>query len=162
MEPQHQGQSHVWSVVSEAVAVNGSHCKVTKPWHSTHSASPWVNRATPEPLVARVVEAVFAPDDCSGVNTSETSSGAIAISQPISGRLTAYWALRLGAGGLFSEPRRITAAPDAPVLLDHLADVLGEPRVLFAATEKGGAASGDFRGCSTMASWSERSPAGRG
>jgi hypothetical protein len=48
------------------------------------------------------------------------------------------WALRLGAGGLLSEPRRIRAGADDPVLLDHLAAVLGEDRVVFAATEKGG------------------------
>jgi hypothetical protein len=48
------------------------------------------------------------------------------------------WALRLGFGGFLSEPRRIAAGPDAAVLLDHLAAVLGEPRVVFAATEKGG------------------------
>jgi hypothetical protein len=46
--------------------------------------------------------------------------------------------LRLGVGGFLSEPRRIVAGPDAAVLLDHLATVLGEPRVVFAATEKGG------------------------
>jgi hypothetical protein len=48
------------------------------------------------------------------------------------------WTLRLGAGGLLSEPRQIVAPPDAPVLLDHLASVLGQSRVVFAATEKGG------------------------
>ena len=46
--------------------------------------------------------------------------------------------LRLGAGGLISEPRQMVAPPDAPVLLDHLASVLDVPRVVFAATEKGG------------------------
>lgn len=48
------------------------------------------------------------------------------------------WTLRLGAGGLLSEPRQIVAPPGAAVLLDHLASVLGVPRVVFAATEKGG------------------------
>jgi hypothetical protein len=48
------------------------------------------------------------------------------------------WALRAGAAGLLSEPRQIAAGPDAAVLLDHLASVLDEPRVVFAATEKGG------------------------
>ena len=32
----------------------------------------------------------------------------------------------------------MVAPPDTPVLLDHLASVLGEPRVVFAGTEKGG------------------------
>jgi hypothetical protein len=48
------------------------------------------------------------------------------------------WTLRLGAGGLISEPRQMRAPADAPVLLDHLASVLDVPRVVFAATEKGG------------------------
>jgi hypothetical protein len=48
------------------------------------------------------------------------------------------WALRAGAGDALSEPRRMVAPQDAPVLLDHLAHVLGEPRVVFAGTEKGG------------------------
>jgi hypothetical protein len=48
------------------------------------------------------------------------------------------WALRAGAAGLLSEPRRIVAGPEAAVLLDHLATALDEPRVVFAATEKGG------------------------
>lgn len=47
-------------------------------------------------------------------------------------------ALRVGAAGPLSEPRRIVAAPDAAVLLDHLATVLGEPGLVFAGTEKGG------------------------
>jgi hypothetical protein len=48
------------------------------------------------------------------------------------------WAMRAGAGGLLSEPRQIVAPTDAAVLLDRLATVLDEPRVVFAATEKGG------------------------
>jgi hypothetical protein len=48
------------------------------------------------------------------------------------------WALRAGAADALSEPRRIVADADAPVLLDHLAHVLGESRVVFAGTEKGG------------------------
>ena len=48
------------------------------------------------------------------------------------------WTLRVGAQDLISEPRQIVAASDAPVLLDHLASVLGVSRVVFAATEKGG------------------------
>jgi hypothetical protein len=48
------------------------------------------------------------------------------------------WTLRLGAGRLISEPRRMVAPADAVVLLEHLASVLGVPRVVFAATEKGG------------------------
>lgn len=48
------------------------------------------------------------------------------------------WTLRAGAAGLISEPRHIEAGPDDAVLLDHLATVLDEPRVVFAATEKGG------------------------
>lgn len=48
------------------------------------------------------------------------------------------WALRFGAGPLLSEPRRITAGPGSPVLLDHLATVLDESRLVFAATEQGG------------------------
>jgi hypothetical protein len=48
------------------------------------------------------------------------------------------WALRAGAADALSEPRRMVAPADAPVLLDHLARVLGEPRVVFAGTEKGG------------------------
>jgi hypothetical protein len=48
------------------------------------------------------------------------------------------WALRAGAAGSLSEPRRMVAPADAPVLLDHLADVLGESRIVFAGTEKGG------------------------
>ncbi len=48
------------------------------------------------------------------------------------------WALRFGAQDLISEPRQIVAAADTPVLLDHLAAVLDLPRVVFAATEKGG------------------------
>jgi hypothetical protein len=47
----------------------------------------------------------------------------------------ALWA---GAAGRISEVREITADPDAAVLLDHLARVLGEPRIVFAGTEKGG------------------------
>ncbi len=47
-------------------------------------------------------------------------------------------ALWSGAAGRISESREIVAAPDAAVLLDHLAAVLGEPRVVFAGTEKGG------------------------
>jgi hypothetical protein len=48
------------------------------------------------------------------------------------------WALRLGAGGLLSEPRQMIAPAEAAVLLDQLASVLGVPSVVFAATEKGG------------------------
>jgi hypothetical protein len=47
----------------------------------------------------------------------------------------ALWA---GAAGRISESRDIVAPPDAAVLLEHLAAVLGEPRVVFAGTEKGG------------------------
>jgi hypothetical protein len=53
-------------------------------------------------------------------------------------RAAVGWAMRAGAGRLLSEPRRIVAGPGAAVLLDHLATVLDEPRVVFAATEKGG------------------------
>lgn len=48
------------------------------------------------------------------------------------------WTLRLGGAPLVAEPRRITAGPGTEVLLDHLARVLDEPRVVFAATEQGG------------------------
>lgn len=44
---------------------------------------------------------VFAPGDPSSVNTSETSSGPLAVARPLSARLTAYWALRLGAAFCF-------------------------------------------------------------
>jgi hypothetical protein len=47
----------------------------------------------------------------------------------------ALWA---GAAGRISESRDMVAPPDAAVLLEHLAAVLGEPRVVFAGTEKGG------------------------
>lgn len=54
------------------------------------------------------------------------------------GRAAIGWALRFGAAGRLTEPRRLTAPEGAAVLLDHLAAVLGEPRVVFAATEQGG------------------------
>ena len=47
-------------------------------------------------------------------------------------------ALWTGAAGPISESRDMVAAPGAAVLLEHLATVLGEPRVVFAGTEKGG------------------------
>jgi hypothetical protein len=46
--------------------------------------------------------------------------------------------LLLRAGSWLSEPRRISAPPGAPVLLDQLASVLGRPRLVFAATEQAG------------------------
>jgi hypothetical protein len=52
-------------------------------------------------LVARVVEAAVPPDDPSVVNTSETSARAIAVPRPLSGPVTAYWVLRIGAGLCF-------------------------------------------------------------
>ena len=48
-----------------------------------------------------VVEAVCGSGDPSCVNTSETSSSALAIARPFSMRVAAYWTLRLGAAFCF-------------------------------------------------------------